>query len=77
MAGCVFGYFADCTVVIVSLNCYTAFVPKCWRRNAEVQYCGDEHTSGFVSRLVVQMWPWPKSPHFVFSGYQLTEVCQK
>ena len=41
MAGCVFGYFADCTVVktsnaIVSLNCYTAFVPKC-RRNAEVQ----------------------------------------
>ena len=35
MAGCVFGYFAGCTVVMpVSPNCYTA---KCGRRNAEVR----------------------------------------
>ena len=38
MAGCVFGYFADCTVVIpLFLGIANAFVPKCGRRNAEVQ----------------------------------------
>ena len=37
MAGCVFGYFADCTVVMpLFLRIANAFVPKCGRRNAEV-----------------------------------------
>ena len=40
MAGCVFGYIADCTVVLVMplfLRIANAFVPKCGRWNAEVQ----------------------------------------
>ena len=37
MAGCVFGYFADCTVVMpFFLRIANAFVSKCGRRNAEV-----------------------------------------
>ena len=38
MADCVLGYFAYCTNnANVSQNCATDFVPKCGRRNAEVQ----------------------------------------
>ena len=64
MAGCVFAYFAECTVVMplfLSLNCYTA---KCGRRNAEVRM-------GVVSQARL---PWLSSPHFImFSGYQFNK----
>ena len=60
MAGCVFGYFAVCTVVIpLFLRIANAFVPKCGRRNAEVQVTckgvvtgGDEHGRRHRSGIV-------------------------
>ena len=67
MAGCVFGYFADCTVVMpLFLRIANAFVPKCWRRNAQVQVT----CKGVVTGLALsQVWHCLRSPHFImFSG---------
>ena len=47
MAGCVFGYFADCSSAIVFPNCSTAFVPNYGCRNAQVQVT----SMGFVTGL--------------------------
>ena len=55
MAGCVFGYFADCTVVMpLFLRIPNAFVPKCGRRNAEVQVVT---SMGFVTGLALAEEP--------------------
>ena len=70
MAGCVFGYFADCTVVM------PLFLLIAILRNVGVG----------MLRFGCRAWashsqaalPWLRSPHFImFSGYQLTKVCQK
>ena len=72
MAGCVFGYFADCTVVMpLFLRIANAFVPKCGRRNAEVQASSQVVTcKGVVTGLALsQVWHCLMSPHFImFSG---------
>ena len=55
MAGCVFGYFADCTVVMpLFLRIANAFVPKCGRRNAEVQVV---MSIGFITVLALAEEP--------------------
>ncbi len=55
MAGCVFGYLADCTVVMpLFLRIANAFVPKCGRRNAEVQVVT---SMGFVTGLALAEEP--------------------
>ena len=70
MAGCVFGYFADCTVVM-PLFLLIAIL---------------RHVGVGMLRFGWRAWashsqaasPWLRSPHFImFSGYQLTKVCQK
>ena len=43
-----------CSNAIVSLNCYTAFVTKCERRNAEVQVVTSK---GFVTGLALAEEP--------------------
>ncbi len=48
-----FGYFADCTVVM-PLFLLIAFVPKCGRRNAEVQVVT---SMGFVTGLALTEEP--------------------
>ena len=51
MTGCVFGYFAECTVVMPLFpRIANAFVPKCGRRNAEVQVVT---SMGFVTGLAL------------------------
>ena len=42
-----------CSNAIVSLNCYTAFVPKCWRRIAE----GHVMSMNFVTGLALAEKP--------------------
>ena len=86
MAGCVFGYFADCTVVMpLFLRIANAFVPKCGRRNAEVQVMcmgvvtggdvqGRHHRSGIVTGLALSDEP---TFHNVFRLTVKTEVGQK
>ena len=62
MAGCVFGYFADCTVVMPLLLLIAIL------RNVGVG----------MRRTHRQPRLGLRSPHFImFSGYQLTKVCQK
>ena len=56
---------------IVSLNCYTAFVPKCGGRNAEVRVV---MSKGFVTGLALAEEP---TFHNVFRLPVSTEVCQK
>ena len=86
MAGCVFGYFADCTVVMpLFLRIANAFVSKCGRRNAEVQVTckgvvpggdvqGRSHMSGIVTGLALSEEP---TFHNVFRLTVKTEVGQK
>ena len=70
MAGCVFGYFADCTVVMplflliaILRNVGVGMLRFGWRAWASHSQAAS---------------PWLRSPHFImFSGYQLTKVCQK
>ena len=70
MAGCVFGYFADCTVVMplflliaILRNVGVGMLRFGWRAWASYSQAAS---------------PWLRSPHFImFSGYQLTKVCQK
>ena len=54
MAGCVFRYFADCTVVMPLFLLIAAFVTKCERRNAEVQVV---MSKGFVTGLALAEEP--------------------
>ena len=70
MAGCVFGYFADCTVVMplflliaILRNVGVGMLRFGWRAWASHSQAAS---------------PWLRIPHFImFSGYQLTKVCQK
>ena len=70
MAGCVFGYFADCTVVMplflliaILRNVGVGMLRFGWRAWASHSQAAS---------------PWLRSSHFImFSGYQLTKVCQK
>ena len=70
MAGCVFGYFADCTVVMplflliaILRNVGVGMLRFGWRAWASHSQAAS---------------PWLRSPHFImFSGYQLTKVCQQ
>ena len=43
-----------CSKANVSLNCYTAFVPKCWSQNVEVQVV---MSKGFVTGLALAEEP--------------------
>ena len=86
MAGCVFPYFAECTVVMpLFLLIANAFVPKCGRRNAEVQVTckgvvtggdvqGRRHRSGIVTGLALSDEP---TFHNVFRLPVNKKVCQE
>ena len=70
MAGCVFGYFADCTVVM------PLFLLIAILRNVGIGMLRFGRRA-WASHSQAAL-PWLRCPHFImFSGYQLTKVCQK